>query len=110
MTNPRTGHAANNITSPDVNSAITGTRGNTLGTPGDITSTNPPTAAGSGSPGAQSTAAVSTREEMEKASLRARLAEGHANAQNSNAEKKAAAATSTRKTKQRSQRAAPQQR
>jgi len=80
ISKPRTGRAGEIITSPDMNSAVTGTRGNTLGTPGDISSRGDPAVAGSGSPGAESTAAVSTREQMERESLRAREGQSSAKA------------------------------
>src|SRR5436853_199826 len=90
MAKPRTGRASEIITSPDVNSAAAGTRGNTLGTPGDVSSRGDAAVAGSGSAAAESTAAVSTREQMERESLRAREGQSAATTQVKPAEKASA--------------------
>lgn len=68
MQKPLTGRNAEVITSPDINSAITGTTGTVTGQPADVSSGTTATA-GASSAASLTTADVSTRETMEKQRL-----------------------------------------
>lgn len=76
---PRTGRNDEVITSPDINTYITGTAGTTTGRPADV-STATEAVAGSSSAASLTTAEVSTREQLERQRLTQLLGKTQGNA------------------------------
>ena len=73
---PGTGRAAEILLSPDINQYLTGNIGYTEGARPDVTAFNAPATAGAVSGGAESTAAVTSAEQMTKQFVEDRIGRG----------------------------------
>jgi hypothetical protein len=80
---PGTGRAGEILLSPDINQYLTGNIGYTEGSAPDVTAFNSPATAGAVSGGAESTAAVSSAEQMTKQFIEDRVGRSSGNATSS---------------------------